>query len=114
MSLDHQHPNWPDRWSPYTDRQYIGHDMYDPYFNALLDDPFVDVDYEGHGCLDAPRELPCGSTLCIRTVGGWIREEYNRRDRECVDYKADDLARVGTAKMIKKILAEVDAEERRA
>lgn len=104
---------WADRWNPYAKRQYIGHQMHKAYFEMLLactDDgkALHSVDYEGHGCLDAPEEIPCGSTLCINTVGGWQREEYNRHWRECDDWKAAARASYETALMIKKILEGVE------
>jgi len=108
-------PGTTDCWDPYKERQYVGHLLGDDYFNVVNSDWSQDpeIDYMGHGCLDAPDEIPCGSTLCVTTVGGWQREAYNRQWRECDDWKAAARAEVETAEMIRGLPAEIDAEERR-
>lgn len=100
-----------DRWNPYSHRQYIGHRMHKAYFDMLLTcadngESLHSVDYEGHGCLDAPDEIPCGSTLCIHTIGGWDREAYNRQERECVDWRSAARAEAELAAMLTQILEE--------
>ena len=109
---DKLHPMKVHRWNPYKDREYVGHILDQPYFNAMNSGDH-DLDSRGHGCVDAPDDIPCGSTLCIRTIGGWDREQYNLRDRECEDWLADERAIAETAEMIRGILAEIDAEEGR-
>lgn len=63
-----------------------------------------EIEYEGHGCLDAPNEVPDGSTLCVRTIGGFEREEYNRMDREQTNWKAAQVASYEWAQILKEIL----------
>ena len=60
------------------------------------------------GCLDAPMEIPCGSTQCIRTVGGYEREEYTRMPRGVDNWKARAKAEAEVAKWLTKILSEMD------
>jgi len=112
-SHDRMPPTWRDRWNPYRHREYIGHVMSPDHFEMLLacdaqGRALHSVDYEGHGCLDAPEEIPCGSTLSIKTIGGWWREEYNKQPRYVTDWKAQVRAEAETAQMIKGILEEVE------
>lgn len=63
------------------------------------------------GCLDAPEEIPMGSTLGIRTIGGWDREEYNNLPRGTEDYKHHTMAADEVAKLLKSLLAELDTDD---
>lgn len=109
------HSNWPDTWSPYRQRDTCTPLLDDKTFNILLD---VGASRTGHsavlpslfmtGCLDAPLEIPCGSTQCIRTVGGYEREEYTRMPRGVDDWKARARAETEVAKWLAEILSEVD------
>lgn len=107
------HPTWGHRWDEYAARQYIGHRLHKQYFEMLMGcdgegRALHSVDYEGSGCLDAPEVLPAGSTLCVRTIGGWEREEYNTIWRGQEDWRERERAEIATAKMLKKILEETE------
>jgi hypothetical protein len=113
MTEVYRHPCFADRWNEYTDREYVGHLLDPAHFNAMLDcDKYGralhSVDSLGAGCLDALGHIPFGSALLVHTIGGWDREEYNRRDRESF---STSEARVlqserEVANMLKEILEE--------
>lgn len=102
-----------DPWNPYKRRQYVGHLLTKEHFDMLLectDDGkcLHSTDYEGHGCLDAPDDIPCGSTLRVGTVGKYEREEYNKMPRGCTDWKAFAKADAAIAEMLAEILNNAD------
>lgn len=99
-----------DRFNPYDDRDYTpGLDR--AYFNAMLDaNPEhcdLALDYCFIGCLDAPDDIPAGSSTRIMTLGGYEREEYRRVNRECECWDDWEQARVECSTMLKELLAEV-------
>jgi hypothetical protein len=115
--MNHQHPCFADRWNEYTKRQYVGHHMDKAHFDALLDcdengKALHSIDNLGAGCLDAPDAIPFGSTCLIMTIGGFEREEYNRRSRETMHLSERQIHKAGNelAAMLKKILAEAEAQ----
>lgn len=99
------HPLCCDRWDPYT------HPTFRPSLDKAHFDALLDRDQHGkalhcvdslfHGCLDAPNEIPCGSTMCVDTVGGWRREHYHRLPRLVDAYAAYERAAQGTAVMLR-------------
>lgn len=105
------HAMWADRWNPYKDRATFTPILDKTTFNTMLGNGrTVDVDpnlllcY----CLDAPRDIPAGSTLCVTTIGGYEREEYNKMPREQNDWKAAARASNEVAQVLKKILSETE------
>lgn len=79
-----------DRWDPYAARVSLP-SLDQTHFNAILacdrhGNSLHCVDSLFDGCLDAPDEIPCGSTLCVATVGGWQREHYHCPPRWVDDY----------------------------
>lgn len=99
-----------DKWNPYKQRDELAYMLDDTTFNKILgkvESEYADPTLFVHGCLDAPDEIPCGSTERIGTLGGFEREAYNRKFRECTDWKADRLVEFEVAQMLKEILAEV-------
>jgi hypothetical protein len=106
-------PMWPDAWNPYKEREYIGHLLDDAHFHAMLDCDsrgrcLHSIDALGAGCLDAPEDIPCGSTMNVRTIAGYDRERYHRMDRECDSYAAALRGEAALAGLIKEILAETE------
>ena len=102
-----------DPWNEHRSREYIGHLLDEQHFKAILDCSETgrllhSVDALGAGCLDAPMAIPFGSTLCIRTIGKYYREEYNRRSREefSRDHKEMQQAEAELAAWLSEILDE--------
>ena len=102
-----------DSWNEYREREYIGHLLDDRHFNAIIDcsetgEVQHSVDTLGAGCLDAPKAVPFGSTLCIMTIGKYYREEYNRRRREVFSRNLHEVrqAEAKVAACISKFLTE--------
>lgn len=99
-----------DNWDPYKYRNDLSSNLLDEVtFNLLLgtlDSEYIDPSLFVSGCLDAPDEIPCGSTERIGTLGGFEREAYNRHDRGCTDWMAERLVLNEVACMLKEILAE--------
>jgi hypothetical protein len=115
MVMDHKHPCFADRWDEYRKRQYVGHHMDKAHFNALLTcnengKALHSIDNLGAGCLDAPNEIPFGSTCLIMTIGGWEREEYNKRSREVMHLSERQIRRSESemAVLLKGILADAE------
>jgi hypothetical protein len=100
-----------DAWDPYRTRQYVGHLIDKRHFDAMLGcdkngKALHSIDSLGGGILDAPEEIPYGSTLRISTIGGWEREEYNRCPRWALDmsWQKRQNNSAGMAEVLKKIL----------
>ncbi len=104
--------HWPHRWNPYASRERATHRLADSYFRAGLSNAQFECDLNLHmGCLDAPDEIPMGSTLCVHTVAGFDREAYNLQRRGCEDWRAVMRAKRAAARMIREILREAEASE---
>jgi len=100
-----------DQWNPYQKRETFTPLLDVGTFNALVGrgiGPYTDPILFMHGCLDAPDEIPSGSTKSILTVGGFCREEYSRYPRETEDSKRWDAAGAEVGELLKKILEECD------
>jgi len=85
-----------DTWNEYRSREYIGHLLDDRHFKALIDCSETgkaqhSVQALGAGCLDAPKAVPFVSTLCIKTLGKYYREEYNRRSRQTFSHNLVEI-----------------------
>jgi hypothetical protein len=101
------HPCCIDTWDPYKARAS---------FTPILDDGVFDtLNHAGispslyvEGCLDAPNEIPCGSTKNFMCLGGFVREQYNTQRRGCTDWKAAERAHLEVSKMLKEILEGVE------
>lgn len=109
MTHEGMHPTWCDRWNPYKARATNTTDLDEYTFNKLVGwrhEEYIDPTLLTCYCLDAPEFIPAGSTLCVKTIGGWEREEYNRIYREATDWKAEAKATYEVAQMLKKILEE--------
>jgi hypothetical protein len=101
-----------DRWDPYRQRDSFTPDLDDGTFKMLCGgrypEEFIEPSLFIHGCLDAPRDVPLGSTKCVTTLGGWCKESYSVMPRECHDYKAWERADELTSRMLKQILEETE------
>lgn len=105
---------WPDRWDPYRRRDEVMHLFDERVANRLLSfADFVPGEYDcwACGCIDAPEEIPLGGTARIVTVGGYERESYLRLSRYWDSWADHQRAAHETARMIKQLLAEQEAEE---
>lgn len=106
-----RHPMWPYLFNPYN-RNRPTHLLDKKLFNTMIGvfphDCGLVLDHLFIGCIDAPEFIPMGSTECIRTVGGYEREEYRNLPRGTEDWKARAKAEYETAKMLKKMLDELE------
>lgn len=106
------HGMWADKWDPYRARGTFYPDIDESTFDALLGrsaEGDIDPDLLLCYCLDAPRDIPAGSTQCVRTLGDYDREEYNRIPREQTDWKAAARSEIATVAMLDEILEEAGA-----
>ncbi len=113
MSTTHLHPSFTDKWNPYSEREYVGHLLDDKHFQALLECDkngkcLHSISTLGGGILDAPEEIPYGSTLLVQTIGGREREQYNRCPRWALDMSWQQRQQndVALSEVLKKILEE--------
>lgn len=107
---DYRHPLTVDKWNPYQHRCHTPM-LDDRVFNGLNfmhGGVHTTPDFCFMGCLDAPEDIPMGSTLGVRTLGDYDREEYNRLPRECTDWRARYRAQIEVGKMLKQILEEAN------
>jgi hypothetical protein len=104
------HPSCRDAWNPYIQRDSFTPILDKGVFKSLLGsnypNDYIDPSLFMTGCLDAPRDIPCGSTQSVHTVGGWDRKEYSRHNRESHDHKANQRAQSEVAILLKKIISE--------
>jgi len=105
-----RHPTWPFVFNPYDQRptHLLGKGLFNAILGAFPQSCDFALDHLFTGLIDALEKLPMGSTECVRTIGGWEREEYNTQRRECEDWRAAAKAAQGTAAMLKKILEELE------
>ena len=107
------HACWPHKWDPYKQRDEVMFKFDKRITDTLLHvNGWVPGQYEcwATGCLDAPEAIPLGGTSCIKTIGGFEREEYMTLRREWESLAQYQRASSKTAAMLKRILDEVDNE----
>lgn len=104
-----RHPTWPHRFNPYG-RNRPSHKLDGALFDALLSgDPAtcdLAVDSLFTGCINAPEDIPMGSTERVRTVGGYEREAYNTQPRGSECWRRRAVANFAFAKLLREILDE--------
>lgn len=106
------HSSTADHWDPYRERDSITPRLDECTFNMLnSQEPRTSPALFMTGCLDAPDEIPCGSTMVTQTVGGWAREHYHRLPRGCEDYANHLRATREVGEMLQKIMAGWDDED---
>ena len=106
-----RHPLHGHVFDPYSNRRYtpaLDKQLFAEMCDAFPNGCSIVFDYFFAGCLDAPDKIPMGSTLGIRTVGGWDREEYNNLPRGTDDLKQHNMSADEVAKLLKTLLAELD------
>lgn len=108
---DTRHPLWGHTFNPYDKNRpshYLDKSLFDSFCKSFPHDATLAIDAMFIGLIDAPDVIPMGSTECIRTCGGFEREEYRNERRGCTDWKASAVASNEVAEMIKQILSDLD------
>ncbi len=104
------HPAWKDAWNPYRQRETISHLLDKNTFNKLLEGwdegRGVDPDLFTAGGLDAPDEIPLGSTSSVFTIGCFYREHYSRLGRDLTDLASYEKAEKAVASELRRILSD--------
>lgn len=107
------HALFVDKWNPYATRDRRTMLLDDATFKQLLDDRdgYVNPGLFMTGCLDAPDDIPLGGARCIRTIGGFEREDYWKVQRDLAELSLlqRQIAEAEVGDMLGQILSEVDS-----